>query len=74
VPYSRFKKALDDEFAPKVLPEPLLLSLFQRFCQFQFKKGSEGTELASEMDVADFMLGITLLSRIPHDSKIRCES
>ena len=23
------------------------------------------------MDVADFMLGITLLSRIPHDSKIK---
>ena len=53
------------------MPEPLIFSLFQRFCQFQFKKGSEGTELASEMDVADFMLGITLLSRVPLDSKIK---
>lgn len=35
------------------------------------KENSEGIDLAPEMDIIDFLLGIDILSRIPMDHKIK---
>lgn len=54
-------------------PEHLHIALFNRFRQFKVKENSEGIELAAEMDIIDFLLGMNILSRIPVDHKIKCK-
>ena len=47
------------------------MALFHRFRPFKIKDFGEGIELGSEMDIIDFLLAMTLLSRIPVDNKLK---
>ena len=48
-----------------------MVALFNRFRQFKVKENAEGIDLAPEMDIIDFLLGMNILSRIPVDHKIK---
>lgn len=43
--------------------------MFNRFRQFKTK--DEQTELSTEMDILDLLLCLTIMSRLPHDRKIK---
>lgn len=69
--YTNFRECMNAQFRNKLVPEHLILVIFNRFRQFKVKENSNGTEMSEEMDILDFLLCINLLSSIPVDLKIQ---
>lgn len=69
--YTNFRECMNAQFRNKLVPEHLILVIFNRFRQFKVKENSTGTEMSEEMDILDFLLCINLLSSIPVDLKIQ---
>jgi hypothetical protein len=69
--YPDFKDCIQHEFKSRPVPEHLIQALFNRFRLFKLKENSEGIDWGQELDINDFLLALTLLSRIPADHKIK---